>query len=168
MNAPARKTSPDALDPALFLKLDRFLADYAHNLDDGQTDAWPGYFTADGTYQITTRENLESGYPIGIVLCEGRGMMEDRMLALKIANIYEPHVFCHMTGRPDIFEESPGVYAARSNFTVFRTMERGDSELFATGKYMDRIVLEDGEPRFRSRQVILDSRCIDILLVYPL
>ena len=168
MNAPAGKTAPAALDPALFLKLDRFLADYAHALDDGMTDEWPACFTQDGVYQVTTRENLESGYPIGIVLCEGRGMMEDRMLALKVANIYEPHVFCHIVGRPDIREESPGVYAARSNFSVFRTMQRGDAELFATGKYLDRIVLEDGEPRFAARRVILDSRCIDILLVYPL
>jgi anthranilate 1,2-dioxygenase small subunit len=168
MNAPVRKSTPAALDPALFLRLDHFLADYAHSLDDGLTDAWPAFFTADGVYQVTTRENLEAGYPIGIVLCQGRGMMEDRMLALKVANIYEPHTHCHILGRADIREESPGVYAARSNFSIYRTMQRGDTTLFAIGKYLDRIVIEDGEPRFKARRVILDSRCIDVLMVYPL
>lgn len=157
-----------ALDPAAFLRIDNFLTDYAHRLDDGLTDEWPGFFARDGVYQITTRENHEAGYPIGIMLCEGRGMMEDRMLALRTANVYEPQVMCHILGRPDIREESPGAYASRANFSVFRTMESGEASLFATGKYLDRIAIEDGVPLFKARRVILDSRCIDVLLVVPL
>lgn len=157
-----------AIDPAAFLRIDSFLTDYAHRLDDGLTDEWPGFFAKDGVYQITTRENHEAGYPIGIMLCEGRGMMEDRMLALRTANVYEPQVMCHILGRPDIQEESPGTYASRANFSVFRTMESGEASLFATGKYLDRIVVEGGAPLFKARRVILDSRCIDVLLVVPL
>jgi anthranilate 1,2-dioxygenase small subunit len=157
-----------ALDPAEFLRIDTFLTGYAHGLDDGLTDDWPSFFAEDGVYQITTRENHEAGYPIGIMLCEGRGMMQDRMLALRTANVYEPQALCHILGRPEVHEESPGIYAARSNFSVFRTMESGEASLFATGKYLDRIVLQDGVPRFKARRVILDSRCIDVLLVVPL
>ena len=157
-----------AIDPATFQRIDAFLTDYAHNLDDGLTDGWPAYFAADGLYQITTRENFEAGYPIGLMLCEGRGMMQDRMLALRTANVYEPQVFCHILGRPDIREASPGAYASRTNFSVFRTMENGEASLFATGKYLDRIVIEAGAPLFKARRVILDSRCIDVLLVVPL
>lgn len=149
-------------------RIDRFLLDYAHRLDDGNIDDWPGFFAEDALYQITTRENEAAGYPIGIMLCEGRGMMEDRVLALKTANVYEPQTCCHIVGRPEIVEESPGVYGARSNFSVFRTMERGDTDLFAIGKYLDRIAIEDGVPVFKSRRVILDSRCVDVLLVFPL
>jgi anthranilate 1,2-dioxygenase small subunit len=157
-----------AIDPAAFLRIDSFLTDYAHRLDDGLTDEWPGFFAGDGVYQITTRENHEAGYPIGIMLCEGRGMMEDRMLALKTANVYEPQVLCHILGRPDVREASPGFYTARSNFSVFRTMESGEASLFATGRYLDRIMVDNGMPLFKARQVILDSRCIDVLLVFPL
>jgi len=157
-----------AVDPATQVLIDRMLADYAHRLDDGRVEDWPGFFVEEGIYQVTTRENEAAGYPIGVMLCEGRGMMQDRVLALRIANVYEQHVACHILGRPELREEAPGVYAARSNFCVFRTMEDGEAELFATGKYLDRVKVEAGEARFLSRRVILDSRRIDVLLVYPL
>lgn len=160
--------APAAVAAEVYFAIDRFLADYAHSLDDGRIDDWPGFFAADALYQITTRENEAAGYPIGIMLCEGRGMMEDRVLALKTANVYEPQTCCHITGRPDVVQESAGLYTARSNFSVFRTMERGDTELFVIGKYLDRIAIEDGRPVFKSRRVILDSRCVDVLLVFPL
>lgn len=162
------KTDAALIDPAAWFRIDAFLADYAHRLDDGDIDAWTGFFTADALYQITTRENFEAGYPIGIMLCEGRGMMEDRVLALKTANVYEPHCYCHIVGRAEIRTESKDSFVARSNFSVFRTMEDGEAELFATGKYLDRIALENGAPKFRERRVILDSRCVDVLLVYPI
>lgn len=148
--------------------VESFLADYAHRLDDGKIDEWTGFFTENATYLITTRENFEAGYPIGIMLCKGRGMMEDRVLALKTANVFELHTYCHIVGRPDLREESPGAFAARSNFIVYRTMEDGEAKLFATGKYLDRIVFEAGAPKFSERKVILDSRRIDVLLVFPI
>lgn len=155
-------------DPGTWLRVESFLADYAYRLDDGRIDEWTGFFTADATYQITTRENFEAGYPIGIMLCKGKGMMEDRVLALKTANVFEPHTYCHIVGRPDLGQASPGVLTARSNFIVYRTMEDGEAVLFATGKYLDRIVFEAGAPKFSERKVILDSRRIDVLLVFPI
>ncbi|MEO8203528.1 MAG: aromatic-ring-hydroxylating dioxygenase subunit beta [Betaproteobacteria bacterium] len=162
------KAKANPIDPAQWVRVENFLADYAHRLDDGRIDDWTGFFTAEATYQITTRENHEAGYPIGIMLCKGKGMMEDRVLALKTANVFEPHTYCHIVGRPDLRETAAGEYTARSNFIVYRTMEDGDAKLFATGKYLDRIVMEGEEPKFAERIVILDSRCVDVLLVFPL
>ncbi len=158
----------ESIDPGTWFRVENLLAAYAHRLDDGLIDDWTGFFTQDAVYQVTTRENFEAGYPIGIMLCNGRGMMEDRVLALKTANVFEPHTHCHILGRPDLRPAPDGGISARSNFTVYRTMESGETELFALGKYLDRIVFEGGEPKFRERRVILDSRCIDVLLVYPL
>ena len=156
------------VDAATWFRVENFLADYAHCLDDGLIDEWTGFFIADAVYQVTTRENFEAGYPIGIMLCKGRGMMEDRVLALKTANVFEPHTHLHILGRPDLKPLPGGEIVARSNFSVYRTMENGSTDLFAIGKYLDRIVFEAGEPRFRERRVILDSRCVDVLLVFPL
>ncbi len=156
------------VDAATWLRIENFLADYVHRLDDGLIDEWTGFFTEDAVYQITTRENFEAGYPIGIMLCNGRGMMEDRVLALKTANVFEPHTHCHIVGRPDVKQRPDGSIAVRSNFSVYRTMESGETGLFAIGKYLDLIVMEGGQPRFKERRVILDSRCVDVLLVYPL
>lgn len=144
------------------------LRDYCHALDDGELDRWSGFFTEDAVYQITTRENVAAGYPLGIVRCEGRGMMDDRIKALKTANIFESHTHCHITGPADIREELEGRFAVRSNFAVYRTMYTGEVGLFATGKYLDIVDTTDGAARFAERVVVIDSRRIDTLLVYPL
>jgi len=47
-------------------------------------------------------------------------------------------------------------------------MHTGETALFATGRYRDRIVFEDGAARFAEKLVILDSRLIDTLLAIPL
>jgi hypothetical protein len=47
-------------------------------------------------------------------------------------------------------------------------MYTGEAELFASGKYLDLIALDNDGPRFAERLVVLDSRRIDTLLVYPL
>jgi anthranilate 1,2-dioxygenase small subunit len=141
---------------------------YAHAIDDGALDGWPDYFTPDGIYQIITRETFEAGLPMGIMLCEGRGMMADRIQAMQTANIYEAHTYCHLLGRSRIDAGSDGAYQARTNFNVIRTMQDGGSEMFAVGKYLDTIVFQDGGPLFQERRVILESRRVDILLVYPL
>jgi anthranilate 1,2-dioxygenase small subunit len=150
------------------VEVEELITAYAHDIDDGALDGWPEYFTEHGTYLIITRESFEAGLPMGIMYCEGRGMMADRIKAMQTANIYEAHTYCHLLGRSQISAEAEGRYQARTNFTVIRTMQDGGSEMFAVGKYLDVIEVEDGRPYFKERRVILESRRVDILLVYPL
>ena len=157
-----------AVDAELKARLDTLLLDYAHTIDDKDVDRWPEYFTEAATYQITTRDNYEADLPIGIMLCTSRAMMADRMLALRTANIFEPHTNCHILGPARYTMNDDGTIGARSNFTVVRTMQNGLSELFAVGKYVDQIATEDGELRFSKRIVVLESSRVDILIVYPL
>lgn len=142
---------------------------YAHSVDDMKLDAWPQFFTMDALYHMTTRENHDAGLPIGIMRCVGRGMMQDRMKAFYSANIFEPHTYGHIIGRSEFLKQkSDGVLSARSNFQIVRTMESGRMDLFAVGRYIDDVVIEDGQVRFQKRLVILDSRNVDILIVIPL
>jgi anthranilate 1,2-dioxygenase small subunit len=147
--------------------IEGLLADYAEAIDDGALERWPTFFTEDGEYQIITRESYDAGLPIGILYCGSRGMMEDRVQALRTANIYEPHSYRHMLGPPRIEAQADG-FAVRSNFCVFRIAQDGGTVTFATGRYLDRVVREGDALRFRSRRVVLDSRRVDILLVLPL
>jgi anthranilate 1,2-dioxygenase small subunit len=151
-----------------FERIERLLRDYCHALDDGEVDRWSGFFQDGATYQITTRENLANGYPLGIVLCEGRGMMDDRIKALKTANIFESHTYCHITGPLDVVEQMEDRWSVRSNFAVYRTMYTGEMELFAAGKYLDVVDTSGAQASFAERIVVVDSRRIDTLLVYPL
>ena len=147
--------------------IEDLLSDYAEAIDEGALERWPGFFTEDGEYQIITRESHDAGLPIGIMYCGSRGMMEDRVQALRTANIYEPHAYRHLLGRPRFEQTADGV-VVRSNVCVFRIAQDGETVVFATGRYLDRVVEEDGKLRFRSRRVVLDSRRVDILLVLPL
>jgi anthranilate 1,2-dioxygenase small subunit len=147
--------------------IEDLFADYAEAIDNGALEQWPGFFTEDGEYQIITRESHDAGLPIGLMYCGNRGMMEDRVQALRTANIYEPHAYRHLLGRPR-FERMADEVAVRSNVCVFRIAQDGDTVVFATGQYLDRVVEASGVLRFKSRRVVLDSRRVDILLVLPL
>lgn len=159
----------DGFNFSLREKLQNLIDEYAYALDDEKIDHWPHFFTESAVYHVTTKENYHEGLPIGVVRCVGRGMMLDRVKAFHTANIFEPHSYNHLLGRP-LFSmgSSAGTYGSRCNFQVIRIMQDGRSELFATGKYLDKIVLEKGVPRFQERIVVLDSRHIDILMVVPL
>lgn len=148
--------------------VDNLLLDYAHAIDDGKLSEWPDFFSENATYHILTRESFEAGHSLGIMYCQGRGMMRDRMLALETANIYEPHTYCHILSRPQITGPENGLISARTNFQVLRTMQGRSTEIFAAGKYLDIIEALSSGLRFRERKVILDSRRVDILLVFPL
>lgn len=131
MEPSARPVS--VLDAGLRARVDDFLADYAHMIDDGRLEEWSGYFTEDAVYHITTRESDEAGLPIGIMHCAGRGMLEDRILALGTANVFEPHTYCHLLGATRLTDAGSGMLSARTNFSVTRTMQDGETELFAVG-----------------------------------
>jgi len=129
---------------------------------------WPLFFIDDGQYLVTTRENLAKERPIGIMYCDGRGMMQDRVTALRQAIVFEPHVYRHIVGSTVISPTEDGSYAAASNFHILRTGADGAVVTYGCGRYLDEIVWHRGEMRFRKRTVVLDSSRIDTLLVIPL
>ncbi len=159
------KSDPLALDVN---RIENFLMRYAYTLDDGLVKEWDSFFCDDGLYFVTTVQNEEEGLPIGIIHCKGRGMMSDRIVALETANIYEPHRYCHIVTKPVITLSESNYFNVRSNFSIYRTMENGFTDLFATGKYLDQIILVNDVPKFKERRVILDSRRVDTLMVVPI
>lgn len=149
-------------------RIQELYAEYVHTIDDDRLEEWPQLFVERGVYRIATRENHDRGLPLNLIYCDGRGMMADRISALRLANIFEPHVYCHMISAVRLLASGDAGHEARSNFLVQRTMQNGDSMVFACGRTFDRIVEDGGRLRFASRHVVLDSRSIDTLLVIPL
>lgn len=153
---------------ALRLGIEALAADYVHCIDEDRLEEWPDFFTDDAQYRVLTRENHEQGLPLGLIYCDGKGMLRDRISALRTANVFEPHVYCHITGALKILDNTGGETRAQSNFTVMRTMADGAMSVFVCGKYIDRIVETDAGLKYAERTVILDSRRIDTLLVIPI
>jgi len=155
------------LEINLQLAVERLHAQYAHALDADRLEDWPLFFTEHGTYRITTAENEARGLPLPVLYAEGRPMLRDRVASLRHANIYEPQRYRHMVSSILTERISDGVARSVANFLVIRIMESGDTLLFASGRYLDRIVLAP-EPSYEERVVICDSRRFDTLLAIPL
>jgi anthranilate 1,2-dioxygenase small subunit len=153
---------------ALRRRVEGLLADYIGCIDQDELERWPTFFTADGQYRITSRENETRGLPAGVLYCSGRGMLHDRVLALRRANIYEPHCYRHLVSGTRLVRQEPLGWRFHTNFVVIRTLQTGDMGLFATGLFDDLIVEHDGRLLFHAKIVICDASRIDTLLVLPL
>ena len=94
-------------------------------------------------------------------------MLRDRIASLRHANIYEPQRYRHMVSAVLIETVSASEVRSVANFLVARIMQSGDTLLFASGQYRDRIVLAP-EPRYAERVVVCDSQKFDTLLAIPL
>lgn len=150
------------------LQIGDLLAEYAHAIDDDRLEEWPEFFTDDCSYRMINRENHEKGRVVGIMDCSSKGMLQDRILALREANVFEPHTYRHILSATRITGQNGNVYNVETSFLVIRTMQEGDMSVFCTGKYIDEIVLADTGPRFRKRLVVCDSNRIDTLIVIPI
>jgi 3-phenylpropionate/cinnamic acid dioxygenase small subunit len=143
-------------------------AEYARAIDDDRLESWPDLFTDPCLYKITSADNYRRGLPVGLVYADSRGMLKDRVTALREANIYERQAYRHLIGLPAIQAEADGVLHAETPFLVVRVMRDGSTDLFATGRYVDTMVDEGGTLRFRERLVVCDSSRVDTLLAIPL
>jgi 3-phenylpropionate/cinnamic acid dioxygenase small subunit len=143
-------------------------ADYARALDDDRMEEWPAFFTDPCLYLITTADNHRHGYTAGVVYADSRGMLRDRVAALREANVYERQSYRHVVGLPAVRDESDGGVRAETPFLVVRIMRDGRMDLFATGRYLDVLVDAGGALRFRERVVVCDNNRFDTLLAIPL
>jgi len=156
------------MDIELQLTVENLLARYVHALDDDRLEEWPEFFVEQGRYRITTAENFERNLPLPIIYADSRAMLRDRVSALRHANIYEAQRYRHAVSSTLVERLDPRTARAASNFQVVRIMHSGQSVLFATGRYLDRIRIDGERPQFEEKTVVLDSRSVDTLLAIPL
>ena len=157
-------SEPDSI--SLQFEVERLHARYAHALDSDRLEDWPGFFTENGRYRIATAENEERGLPLPVLYAEGRAMLRDRIASLRHANIYEPQRYRHIVSGILLERDSDRVVKSTANFVVIRIMQDGATMVFASGRYVDRIVVPD--MLYEERVVICDSRRFDTLLAIPL
>src|SRR5947207_155401 len=155
-------------EAALRLAIGDLNAAYTDCIDDDRLEECPDFCDATCRYLITDRASHAAGLRHGIIYAASKGMLTDRVMAMRGANIFEPHRYRHLVGPARIDRVTDGVAHARTNFFAVRIMHNGDSQLFATGRYLDRIDVARTPLRFVERLVILDSQKIDTLLVLPL
>lgn len=167
--APATGTEPAIFDnAALRAEIDAFNIAYGHCIDDDALEKWPDFFTSDCHYQIIARENVDAGLPAAVMFCDSRGMLVDRVVALRKANIFPEHYSRHLVGGALIIGDDGGVVRAQASYVVFQTRADGETKIYNAGKYVDRFVRIDGALRLARRDCVYDTHRIATLLVTPI
>ena len=141
------------------------LAEYGALIDTAQFDEWLDLFAEECRYRIVPRENFDRGLPAALVFCDSRAMLEDRIRALREANKYNIHTDRHVIGLPRIFEDG---LALEAPFAVFQTDQEGETRLFATGLYRDRLEISGRDLKIRDKLILLDTFAVPTLLATPL
>lgn len=148
--------------------LDDLLAEYGYLIDTDRLEDWLELFVEDCVYKIVPRENHVRGLPLSLMLCENKNMLRDRVQSLRSANIYNIHVDRHLISGVRYRGEVEGAHVVEASYAVFQTDQDGVSRLFSVGRYLDRVVFENGAPRFREKLVIADTSSVPTLLATPL
>lgn len=161
-----------AVTPPLALELRAEIADlyaeYGDVLDAGEYERWTELFTERCLYLVIPRENHERGLPLATVRAESRGMLEDRVHAIRQTQMYVPRWIRHVIGAPRVLGSADGVIAARAGYAVFETQTDQTTRVLNVGRYEDEIVRDEGRLRFRRKLCVFDSILIPTSLVLPI
>ena len=159
-------TTQDTL--LLWFELHQLQERYVALLDSDRLEEWPDLFTEDGRYEIVPKENADMGLPIGLIHCDNRRMLRDRVTSLRHANIYEAHSYRHMTSGLLITPQEDGTVKMESSYVVVQTRTNGESAIYQAGRYLDHVVRTPAGWRYQEKRVIYDTSRVQTLLATPI
>lgn len=141
---------------------------YVECIDDDRLEEWPAFFTEQCLYEVMSRENEDRGLASAAIHCDSRGMLHDRVVALRHANIYAKHQYRHLVSNLVVHAVTATGVALQSNYAVLQTLVNGDTHIYSAGRYLDRVVSTPEGLKFAQRRVIFDTYRIPNLMVTPL
>jgi anthranilate 1,2-dioxygenase small subunit len=140
---------------------------YVQCLDEERLEEWPNFFTVNAVYRILPRENVERGYELATMSCDSKGMMMDRVVAIRNASVFSRRYLRHLVTNIRVTGRERECYLVQANYAVLQTMPGEETKVFNAGRYADKVLLENGEPKFQEKLVIYDSLQIPGMLVIP-
>src|SRR5262249_53159690 len=105
------------------ITLDRIVAlqaAYIRCIDNDDLEDWPGFFLDQCRYVVTTAENRKNGFAAGIIYADTKGMLIDRVAALRKANVYEKQSYRHILGLPNVTKNGSDEAESETPFMVMR------------------------------------------------
>lgn len=155
------------MDPSVKERVEKLVVDSAMFIDRDELDAWMDCFEPDGRYIVLPRENRLLNLPVGIIHCENRARIEDRIVCLRHANKFNPHFDRHIVSLPRILSVEGDVARVETNFMVVQTSKTGESRLFCAGVYEDRIRVNGHPAKFVERIAVVDTFTVPTLMATP-
>ncbi|AIT82637.1 MULTISPECIES: aromatic-ring-hydroxylating dioxygenase subunit beta [Sphingomonadales] len=156
------------VDPVLQGLVDSLNAAYCLCLDDGRLEEWPEFFVDDCLYQVIARENVDNGLPAAVIYCDSKGMLVDRVVALRQANVFPEHFSRHLISRAVLTGIDGDTVSAEASYAVLQTRNDGETRIYNVGKYVDRLLIKDGLAKLVSRMCVYDTHRIATLLATPI
>ena len=154
------------------LELSARLADlygaYDDALGEGDYERWPGFFTETWRYQIIPRESFDLGHPIGLMQAESRGMLADRVAAIRKTTLYAPRLVRRVVGGVTLRAVGSDGMRLTADFATFQTMLNEPTQVFLTGRFYDRVVEDGSALLFAERVCVTDSTMVPTSLIFPI
>jgi salicylate 5-hydroxylase small subunit len=151
-----------------YFELTQLYSDYAGALDQADWDRWPEFFIEACSYRLQPRENHERGFPLATLSFESKGMLKDRVYAIRDTLFHDPYYQRHVVGAPRVTRVEAGRIHSEANYAVFRTKLSGQSSVFNVGRSIDEVVRTPEGLRFASRLLVYDSEMIPNSIIYPI
>ncbi|AIT82631.1 MULTISPECIES: aromatic-ring-hydroxylating dioxygenase subunit beta [Sphingomonadales] len=141
---------------------------YAELIDDDRLEEWPDLFVSDCVYTVIARENFDRQMDTSAIYCDSRGMLADRIVSLRKANIFPVHAYRHILGPTRIVSATGTLAKSHTSYAVLMTRTDGRTTIYNSGKYIDEIDLSGERPLFRSKIAVFDTNLIDTMMVRPI
>ena len=141
---------------------------YVECIDDDRLEEWPEFFVDDCVYKLISRENYDRALPASTMFCDSKGMLTDRIISLRNANIYAEHHYRHILSNIIVKSVEQNMVSVQSNYLVMQTRTDGATHIYNAGKYLDKMELVGKEFKFKEKMAIFDTHQIQSLLVTPI
>ena len=164
--APATALDKTALREARW-EVEEFHYEYAANLERGDIENWPNFFTEDAVYTLIARDNSDAGLRLGLIYCDGMGMLKDRAYALKHTEMYAPRYLNLQITNTRILSVEDSFIQAEANYLLLETLVDEPSRVQQVGKYYDRFQRADGRLLIKERRCVYDTVLINNCIVFP-
>jgi len=148
-------------------EVEEFHYEYAAGLERGEIEQWPDYFTDDAFYRVVARDNEESGLPLGLVYCEGKGMLRDRAYAIIHTETFAPRYIQLRISNTRVFSADEKFIKAEASYLLLETLVEEPSRVQQVGKYYDVFERVNGGLLIKDRKCVYDTVVIDNCLVFP-
>jgi anthranilate 1,2-dioxygenase small subunit len=152
----------------LYFRVVDLYAQYARAIDEGRFDDWLALFDEECAYHVTPQENIQRGLELAIVRCRSRAMLQDRIVSLQQANIFNIHTDRHLVTNVQVLTNKLGQLEAQADFVVFQTDQEGESRLFCVGRYRTVLRGDVTALKIGEQWVSLDTAAVPTLLAAPL
>jgi 3-phenylpropionate/cinnamic acid dioxygenase small subunit len=152
----------------LRLELEELYANYAACLNDERFEDWPDFFVEKCLYKIVPRENFQRDLPLATMLCESRGYLLDRVQSIRKTHVFAPRVVRRLVSGIRPIGWHGDELECRADYAAFETLTDEFTRVFNVGRYLDRIVVDDGRLKFKEKVCVFDSNLVPNSLIYPL